>query len=209
VVAEGHRLSDLEVCEAGHYGVGMFLGSLDEDALQGADGVHRVVARIADPQFEIRRDLVVARPRRVKPPRRRADQLAEPVLDRHVDVLELDPLGDSIALKLLGDLVQALDNRRRVRFSYDSLLAKHRSMRLRRGDVLAPQALVEADGGIDALHQVGGFSAEPSAPHFLAVVRHGGASATQGRGGQTAKLRHCCARKSGTLTKMASLSGGA
>ena len=43
---------------------------------------------VAHPQPEIGRDLIVARARGVQPPRRRPDQVGEPALDIHMDVLE-------------------------------------------------------------------------------------------------------------------------
>ena len=46
------------------------------------------VDRVADPEAEIDRDLVVARARRVQPPGRRADQLGKPRFDVHVNVFE-------------------------------------------------------------------------------------------------------------------------
>ena len=46
------------------------------------------VDRLAHPEPEVGRDLVVARARRVQAPGRLADQLPEPRLDVHVDVFE-------------------------------------------------------------------------------------------------------------------------
>ncbi len=47
-----------------------------------------LVDSVADVEPEIGRDLVVARTRGVQPSRRGSDQLAEPALDIHVNVLE-------------------------------------------------------------------------------------------------------------------------
>ena len=46
------------------------------------------VDRVAHPEPEIGRDLIVARARGMQPPRRRPDQLGEPALDVHVNVFE-------------------------------------------------------------------------------------------------------------------------
>ena len=43
---------------------------------------------VAHPQPEIGRDLIVARARGMQPPGRRPDQLGEPALDIHMNVLE-------------------------------------------------------------------------------------------------------------------------
>ena len=58
------------------------------------------VDRVAHPELEIGRDLVVARAGGVQPPRRRADQLGEAVLDMHVDVLERRILGHARRLHI-------------------------------------------------------------------------------------------------------------
>ena len=136
VMAERHRLRDLQVREAGHGAFGMFLGAFDEHALQFTDGVDGFVAGIADPQPEVGRNLVVARSRRVQAARGGADQLAEAMLDSHVDVFELDPFGNAVALIFGGDLVEALEDRGRVGLSDDPLVAEHGGMSLRCRDIL-------------------------------------------------------------------------
>ena len=89
------------------------------------------------------------------------------MLHGHVDILELEPLGNAIALVLGGDVVQPSQNGRAVRFGDDPLLAEHGSMRLRSRDVLAPQALVESDRRVDARHQLVRLGFEPAAPRAL------------------------------------------
>ena len=86
VMAEGHRLGDLQMRVAGHHCVGFRLGPIDQRLLQVAHREVEAVDRAAHPQPEIGRDLVVARARGMQAPRRRADQLGEPRLDVHVDV---------------------------------------------------------------------------------------------------------------------------
>ena len=88
VVAEGDRLGGLQVGVARHDGRGMGLGLTDQRRLQIAQLSVQGVDRLAHPEPEIGRDLVVARARRVQAPGRLADQLLEPRLDVHVDVLE-------------------------------------------------------------------------------------------------------------------------
>ena len=113
MMAERHRLRDLEMGEAGHDRLGMLFGASDQHALKAADRVDRFVAGIAHPEPKVGRDLVVARARRVKPARGRPDQLAEPVLDGHMDVFELDALGNAVALIFVGDLVEPARGSRR------------------------------------------------------------------------------------------------
>ena len=59
-----------------------------------------LVDRVAHPEPEIGRDLVVARARGVQPPGGRPDQLGEPALDIHVDVLERALEGELAGLDL-------------------------------------------------------------------------------------------------------------
>ncbi len=78
MVAEGHRLRGLQMREARHHGVGMLERLLGQRALIGGERRVEAVDRVAHPQPEIGRDLVVARARGVQPPGRRPDQLGEP-----------------------------------------------------------------------------------------------------------------------------------
>ena len=68
VVAEGHRLRRLQMREAGHHGGGVRLGLVDQRRLQVGERRRRGVDRVAHPQAEIGRHLVVARARGVQPP---------------------------------------------------------------------------------------------------------------------------------------------
>ena len=87
-MAEGDRLRALQMREAGHDGVGEGLGLRGQRELQGAQLAVDLVDGVAHPEAEIGRHLVVARARRVQPPGRIADQLAQARLDVHVDVFE-------------------------------------------------------------------------------------------------------------------------
>ena len=81
----------------------MLFGAVEDRGFELVDGRNDVVNRAAHEQPQIGRHLVVARPRRVQPPGRRSDQLAEPLLDVHVDVLERGILRDAIFRILFGD----------------------------------------------------------------------------------------------------------
>ena len=88
MMAEGHRLRGLQMGEARHHGGGMLDRALDQRLLEGLQRGIGVVDGVADIEPEIGRDLVVARARGMQPPGGRADQLGQPALDIHVDVLE-------------------------------------------------------------------------------------------------------------------------
>ena len=60
VVAQRHRLRRLEVGEAGHDAVGVFLGAILQRTPERRQRRQRLVDRVAHPQAEVGRDLVVA-----------------------------------------------------------------------------------------------------------------------------------------------------
>ncbi len=105
MVAEGHRLGDLEMGEAGHHRIGFGFGTVEQRLLQVAH--HRVdpVDRSAHPQPQIGRDLVVARARGVQASRGRPDQFGEPRLDIDVNVLIRIAEGKAAVFDFCPDLV--------------------------------------------------------------------------------------------------------
>ena len=88
MMAERHRLRRLQMGKTRHDGVGVLKRLLGERTLIGGKRAVDRIDGVAHPQPEIGCDLVVARARGVQPPRRRPDQLREPALDIHMDVLE-------------------------------------------------------------------------------------------------------------------------
>ncbi len=105
-MAQCHRLRDLEMGEARNHARGMLFGPRQQRVLQRAERGIGQIDRVAHPQAEIGRDLVVARARGVEPPRRRADHFGEPVLHRHVDVLERDVLRNAPHVVFEAKLVE-------------------------------------------------------------------------------------------------------
>ena len=102
-MAEGHRLRALQVGEARHDAVGMLERARGQRLLQFADLADKLIHRVADPEPEIHRDLVVARARGVQPPGNGTDVGGEPRLDVHVDVLERALEGEAAALDFATD----------------------------------------------------------------------------------------------------------
>ena len=88
MMAERHRLRGLQMGEARHHGVGVLERLFGERALIGGERRIDLVDRVAHPQPEIGRNLIVARARGMQPPGRRPDQFGKPALDIHMDVLE-------------------------------------------------------------------------------------------------------------------------
>ncbi len=104
MMAEGDGLGDLQMGIARHHRRGMALGLLDEGGLQRLHVALGAVDGGAQPEAEVRRDLVVARARRVEPSGIRPDDLGEPRLDIHVDVFAVAPEREASALDLGEDL---------------------------------------------------------------------------------------------------------
>ena len=122
------------------------------------------VDRVAHPQPEIGRHLVVAAARGVQPLAGLADPLGQPRLDVHVDVFERLVEREAPGLDFGAIASRPL----RIACSSSALmtpdLRQHRGMRERAPDVLPPQLAVEADGGVDLLHhhrRAGGEAAAP------------------------------------------------
>jgi hypothetical protein len=108
VVAEGDWLGGLQVGEAGHQRLGVGLGLGQQRPLQAAQLLQRAVAGLTHPQTEVEGDLVVAAASGVQPPRHRSDQLGEPGLHVHVDVLEFVAEREGALGHLAADHLQAL-----------------------------------------------------------------------------------------------------
>ena len=89
MVAESHRLGDLQVRVAGHHRGCFRLGAVDQRLLQIAHRGVYPVDRAAQPQPQISRHLIVPRARGVQPSRRRANELGQAGLDVHMDILAL------------------------------------------------------------------------------------------------------------------------
>ncbi|MCY1242618.1 hypothetical protein D9M72_555890 [compost metagenome] len=88
MVAEGDRLRGLQVCEARHDGIGMFLGTVEEGGDQRRQRLLGALQLFLDPEAEVERHLVVARAGGVQASGRGTDQRRKPRFDVHVDVFE-------------------------------------------------------------------------------------------------------------------------
>ena len=100
MMPEGHRLRRLQMGEARHHRAGVLKRLLGQRQLIGGERGVDGVDRIAHPQPEIGRHLVVARARGVQAAGRRADEIGQPALDVHMNVFERALEGESAALDL-------------------------------------------------------------------------------------------------------------
>ena len=105
MMAEGHRLRRLQMGEAGHHGAGVLKRLFGERQLQIGELRVERVDRVAHPEPEIERDLVVARARGMQPPGGGADQIGEALLDIHMNVFERAREGESSGLDFGANLV--------------------------------------------------------------------------------------------------------
>ena len=155
MVAERHRLRRLQMREARHHAGREGERLLGERRLQPGELPVEGVDRVARPEPHIGRDLVVARARGVEPPRRRADEVGEPLLDVHVDVFERPREREGAALDLGRDGLEPALDRGHILARQDPGGAEHRRMRQGAADVVGSKPLVEADGSVDLLHDLG------------------------------------------------------
>ena len=170
MVTERNGLRGLQMREAGHDAVGMFFGARHESAEHCIDPRDRALVGGAHPHAEIGRDLVVAAARGVQPSGHRADDFGQSRFHGHVDVFEVPVLGYAVALVFGGDLLQTAVDGVGVLLRDDTLPCQHRHMRATARDILAPQHLVERDGGVDFAHDRARSLGEPSAPHAVGVL---------------------------------------
>ncbi len=127
-----------------------------------------LVERVAHPQLHVGGDLVVARAAGVEPAGGGADPVLQAALDVHVDVLERTREREAPGLDIGLDLLEPSVDRSHILTRQDARLAEHRGMGARTADVLAPEALVEIDGGVDLLHDGVGTRGETPTPHAIA-----------------------------------------
>ena len=102
----------------------MRLGFLSQHQLQRGQLAVDGVDRVAHPEPEIGRHLIVARARRVQPPGGRADQILQAAFDVHMHVFKLALELEFAALDLVCDLIQALDDLAGVGLGDDALLRR-------------------------------------------------------------------------------------
>ena len=107
MMAEGHRLGDLQMGEAGHHGVGVLFGQIEQGRLQALDQGQQFVDGGAQPQAHVGGDLVVARAAGVQPLAGVADQGGEAFFDVQVDVFQVERPFELAGADFVQDLRQA------------------------------------------------------------------------------------------------------
>ncbi len=131
--------------EAGHDGVGMLLGKVEQSALRRLDQIGDLIDCRAQVQPHVGRDLVVARARGVQPLAGVADQRGEPLLDVAVHVLEIVRPLEAAGADLSADLREPRLDRRQVLGAQDFDRVQHARVRNRAFDVELGQPPVKID----------------------------------------------------------------
>ena len=151
--------------EAGHDRGGMGETFVSKRELKLAEQSIDAGNLVSDIEAEVGRHLIVARPRRMQFARNRSDQLGQTALDVQMDVLEGAPEGEFAPLDFGRDRVEPARDLVRLMLGNDAAGGEHFGMGFGRKNIVAPEALVEVNGGVYLLHDRGGAQCEPAAPH--------------------------------------------
>jgi hypothetical protein len=147
---------------------GIPFGLIDERRLNPAHQVRDLVDRVAQPQAQIGRDLVVAGARRVQPLARVSHDSDEPPLDVEVDILRVERPAEAPRLDFVRDPRQAALDRLEVGLAQNPRCPQHARVRERRPDVVQRKAPVKCDRGRVALDELGYRLGEPPGPGLFA-----------------------------------------
>ena len=110
------------------------------------------IDRFAQPQPQVRRDLVVARTRGVQPFARVADERDQPLLDVGVHVLQIAAPDELAALDLGCDRAHAVLDRGQIGGADDACGGQHAGVRKRGRDVHPGETPIEVSRCVEALH---------------------------------------------------------
>ena len=182
VMSEPHRLRLLQVCVARQSQTRLVClsSSAGKRARQVDQQLRQLVKRVARPQAQIGRDLIVATPACVHL-RSGSAELGCPALDGGVDVF----VGRGPNHAALGDLpLDLVEGGRYVVALVPGQQAdagQHRHVSPRRSDVLGEHALIERQGVVERGEGVRGRASEPTVP------QGGGAGSGRGARARTAR----------------------
>ena len=171
-MGKGSGLGPLQVGVAGHDGVQIGLGLLDEHLLQ----VQHLLDDDGDLflyiQAGIHGHLVVPAASGVQALARIPNALGEQGLNVHVDVLIIQGELHLVVLNVSQNGLQALNNLLGLMLLDDPLLAQHGGVGNGAGNVLLVKPGVKADGGVKIIYQGIGLLLKPSSPEFHIALPH-------------------------------------
>ena len=166
VVGEEHGLCRLDVRHAGQDRVALAIGETHQSPLHLHDRAIKAVQRSAQPQADIRGDLVVAGAAGVDLAGDRPDPLAEGNLQVHVDVLEARVPDERAGLHVGLEALQPLDQHRDFIGLEQSGPAQPVDVRDRAVDIVDGEHVVEIDRTGELGHPLVGSAFESTAPHL-------------------------------------------
>ena len=150
--------------EAGHDGVGMLFGPIDQRNLHCLDAHDDAVDGRAQVHPRIGGDLVVARTSGMQALAGVADQYRQPFLDVEVNVLEVDRPREAAGRDLLTDFGHAALNVGEILRAQHADGVQHPRVGERALDVERGERLIESCGSGEALDQIRHRLAEPAGP---------------------------------------------
>ena len=167
VVAEGDRLGDLQVREAGHRRRCFLFGQIDQCRTESLDQDEDVVDRIAQVKADVGCHLVVARTAGVQALAGIANDRGQALLDVQVHVFQVERPYELARLDFFRDDGHAALDVSQVGGGDDALLGQHAGVGQRAADVLAPHALVEIDRSGVTFDEIGNRLGETAGPSVL------------------------------------------
>src|SRR5262249_32022208 len=154
----------LQVRVAGQDQIAVALGRLQQGALQLLQPAVDNVEGVAQPQLHVGDDLVVAAAAGVQLAAEVAEALDQGALDVRVDVFQPDVEGELPGVYLGGDDVKGGGELLGLVARQQADLGEHAGVGLAGADVVAVEAVVEADRLGECLDAVVGGAAEAAAP---------------------------------------------
>ncbi len=164
VVAEGDGLGHLEVGGAGHGGGRFLFRQGQESGLEGLDQFYDGIDGVPQPEADVRGHLVVPGTAGVEALTRVPHQGGEALFDIEVHVFQVQGPFKLTPFNFRHDLGHALFDVRQIGGLDNALLGQHLGVGQGPVDILAPEALVEVDGGGVTLDQVGHGFGETTGP---------------------------------------------
>ena len=172
VLGKRHGLGVLHVGEAGHDGVAVVLGHLNQRHHQSVDRLGGLQGVVPQVHSEVGGDLVVPAPAGVQLASRGADGLGEAELDAGVHVLQRMVELEGALLDLYEDVLQSGDDLVRVLRGDDPTLLQHPHVGEGPHDVVERQVRVHVQGGGEGQGGVVHPGREPSGPQGLLQGDH-------------------------------------
>ncbi len=181
MVAEGNRLGGLQVGKAGHDGVCLALGQVQQASLQAGQFLGNHVDFIAQVQADIGGHLIIPAAAGMQFLAGDADAVGQPGFDVHVHVFQADGPLEATGLDVFLHAFQAVDDLVALGVSQHTHFRQHGGMGDRAGNIMVIQALIKTHRGGEAFNKGIGRLAEAATPGFfggcglvrLFLIRHG------------------------------------